>query len=206
MCCHSFCSLFWDAGSILGSKPCPSRGARTPITPLRHPWVAFAAGPRVEEVGGWNSILVRLSGTDLWDLSRAVLGCAGRSARGSRIQCIFWEAVGNSCMLQAELAPQGQFHIKYSQCLSIQPCSCGSAQPGHTDHKPAAASVPGHISTPGHYICVCVLIPAALTAQPSTAQVDKTPDVFKQGQCPIISSPCPCSIITPELLKQFQNY
>lgn len=31
----------------------------------------------------------------------------------------FWEAVGNVCMLQAELTHQDQFHIKYSQCLSI---------------------------------------------------------------------------------------
>lgn len=59
---HSFCSLFWDAGSILGSKPCPSGGVQTPVTPVRHPWVAFAMGPRLEEAGEWNSILACFSG------------------------------------------------------------------------------------------------------------------------------------------------
>lgn len=102
---HSFCSLFWDAGSILDSKPCPSSGAWTPITPLR-----------------LSSILVCSSGvgSGLWDLGRAVLGCAGRSAQGCGDSVrFFWEAVGNVCMLQAELTRQDQFHIKYSQCLSI---------------------------------------------------------------------------------------
>lgn len=35
------------------------------------------------------------------------------------LSAVFWEAVGHTCMLQAELTLQDQFHIKYSHCLSM---------------------------------------------------------------------------------------
>lgn len=101
---------------------------------------------------------------------------------------------------------------------SLQICSWGSAQPRYADHKPAVASVPECSAvaflvttsvslcfSPCSSHCLVLLPPLRLHSTKSMHVCLKTPNVLKQGQCPIISSPCNCWVITRKPLKQFQN-
>lgn len=67
-----------------------------------------------------------------------------------------WEAVGNNiCMLQAELACPDQFHIKYSQCLSIPALLLWVSTPGGTDHTPAVLFLLTTSMSVFEFLCPC---------------------------------------------------
>ena len=159
------------------------------------------------------------------------MGCAGGYLQKDLlIQCMafksyyFWEAVGNTRVSQAELTCKAQLPYQIFP-VPVHPRSAPGGQ-----HSPGTlitnqllllflnASAAASPVTTSASVCFSPCNPHCLALLPphmdmpphihSTKTVHiwlKTPNVLKQGQCSVISSPCNCWIITPELLKQFQN-